>query len=111
MTEKAVGRRGKMETPRGTVLIIGLGETGKPLLEIIENHFSAVGIDIEPSDFNGQASIMHICYPYQTDDFVGTSVGYINGDVALNVLLSNAVYIYLTRKNKISSEDKILCIK
>lgn len=77
MTEKVVGGRGKMETSRGVVLIIGLGETGKPLLEIIENHFSAVGVDIEPSDFNGEASTMHICYPYQIDDFVGTSVDYI----------------------------------
>ncbi len=36
MAEKVIGRRGKMETPRGTVLIVGLGETGRPLLEIIE---------------------------------------------------------------------------
>jgi len=79
MAEKVIREdSGKIETPRGTVLVIGLGETGKPLLEIIEGRFPVIGIDIEPNNFNGQASIMHICYPYQTDDFVGISVDYIN---------------------------------
>lgn len=34
---KVIGEPGgKMEIPKGKVLLIGLGETGKPLLEIIE---------------------------------------------------------------------------
>jgi len=35
----------------------------------------------------------------------------LNEDVVLSALLSNVVYVYIKRKNKISLEDKILCIK
>lgn len=82
MEEEGAGKKRKksklQKTSRNPVVVVGLGETGRPLLEIIENHFSAAGVDIEPRDFNGEASIMHICYPYQIDDFLDTSVDYIN---------------------------------
>jgi len=63
---------------KNPIVIIGLGQTGRPLLEIVRQRYSVVGIDIEPNNFNGQASIMHICYPYQINNFIDTSVGYIN---------------------------------
>ncbi len=33
---------------------------------------------IEPVEVAGPCSTMHICYPYQIPDFVGTTVGYIS---------------------------------
>lgn len=62
---------------KGSILVIGLGEVGRPLLELIRERHAAVGVDLEPVEIEGECEIMHICYPFQVDDFVGQSVGYI----------------------------------
>jgi UDP-N-acetyl-D-mannosaminuronate dehydrogenase len=62
----------------GKVLVVGLGEVGKPLMEVIQGHFDVVGIDIKPIEFHEKCGIMHICFPFQIPDFVGTCVAYIN---------------------------------
>jgi UDP-N-acetyl-D-mannosaminuronate dehydrogenase len=59
------------------VLVIGLGEIGRPLLELISRRYAAIGIDIEPSPLNGACHIVHICYPFQIDDFIGETVRYM----------------------------------
>ena len=47
-----------------TVLVVGLGEVGKPLLAILSQRYQAVGIDVkDPSDQIERADVMHICYP------------------------------------------------
>jgi UDP-N-acetyl-D-mannosaminuronate dehydrogenase len=60
------------------ILVIGLGEVGKPLFEIISDHFEVMGIDINPVDFDGECEVMHICFPFQVPDFVGQCAKYIN---------------------------------
>jgi len=60
------------------ILVIGLGEVGKPLFEVISDHFEVVGVDIKPVEFNDQCEIMHICFPFQIPNFVGQCVEYIN---------------------------------
>jgi UDP-N-acetyl-D-mannosaminuronate dehydrogenase len=62
----------------GKILVVGLGEVGKPLMEVIQERFDVVGIDIEPVEFNEKCGIMHICFPFQVPDFVGQCVAYIN---------------------------------
>lgn len=59
-------------------LVIGLGEVGRPLLELLGKHFDVVGVDTEPAEIRGECEIMHICYPFEIEDFVGESVRYIN---------------------------------
>lgn len=61
-----------------TVVVVGLGEMGKPLLELISRRHEAVGVDISPpaTDVNG-VDVLHICYPFQVGDFVGESARYI----------------------------------
>jgi UDP-N-acetyl-D-mannosaminuronate dehydrogenase len=61
-----------------SVLVVGLGEVGRPLIEVIEKYVDVVGIDIEPVDFNGVCDVLHICFPFQIDDFVGQCIDYIN---------------------------------
>lgn len=63
---------------KSSILVVGLGEIGKPLMEIIEEHFDTVGIDIAPVEFNGKCDILHICIPYQVSDFASVCVAYIN---------------------------------
>ena len=58
------------------VLIIGLGEVGRPLLELLGEKRPTIGIDLEPVITDGVCEVLHICYPF-TERFVGTTVKYI----------------------------------
>jgi len=58
-------------------MVVGLGEVGKPLYEIIKEHYETIGVDIDPVDFHGECEVMHICYPFAIHDFIGQSVAYI----------------------------------
>ena len=62
----------------GKILVVGLGEVGKPLLELIGEYFEVVGVDVEPVEFNDACEVMHLCYPFQIPNFVGHCVEYIN---------------------------------
>jgi len=60
-----------------TVVVVGLGEVGKPLLELISKHHNAVGVDIHPSVADvSSVDVLHICFPFQIRDFVGEIVRY-----------------------------------
>ena len=61
-----------------SVLVIGLGEIGKPLSELISTRYNVICIDIEPVEFNGECEIMHICYTFEKSNFIDLSVAYIN---------------------------------
>ena len=51
------------------ILVVGLGEIGKPLFDIIKEVYVAVGVDIEPVEVDGECSIMHICFPFDFGHF------------------------------------------
>jgi UDP-N-acetyl-D-mannosaminuronate dehydrogenase len=60
------------------VVVVGLGEVGKPLLELISKHRPVVGVDISPPvDVVDQVEVLHLCYPFQVHDFVAESARYI----------------------------------
>ena len=60
-------------------MVIGLGEIGKPLLEVISRHYNTVGIDIAPpAEPPGEIDIMHVCYPFRINDFIGETARYIH---------------------------------
>jgi UDP-N-acetyl-D-mannosaminuronate dehydrogenase len=61
----------------GKIVVVGLGEVGKPLYQVISEHTEVVGVDIEPIDLHGSCEIMHICYPFQINNFVGQCAEYI----------------------------------
>jgi hypothetical protein len=58
------------------VLVVGLGEIGAPLLEIVRGVYSAEGLDIEPKQIHGPFDVLHICVPYNSD-FVDTASDYV----------------------------------
>ena len=67
-----------METNK-QVVIAGLGEVGKPLYQLISEHFDTVGIDVgTPLDGIGQVEILHICFPFQIKDFIGEVARYVD---------------------------------
>ena len=61
-----------------TVVIVGLGEVGKPLLEIMKSRYQTFGVDINQPASVSQCDVMHICFPFQNDKFVRQVVEYIH---------------------------------
>ncbi len=64
-----------------TVVVVGLGEVGRPLLELIRRSGArAVGIDVRPVELPqpGATDVLHICFPFEVADFVGEAVRYVD---------------------------------
>ena len=59
------------------VVIVGMGEVGRPLGRILGRKFECISVDLAQADIHDPCDVMHICYPYQIHDFVGTTVRYI----------------------------------
>jgi len=72
------------------VLVLGLGEVGRPLFELLrENvHFAVYGFDVkeekmrevgqDPSFLPDEVDVMHVCIPcFSRDEFVDTVAGYV----------------------------------
>jgi len=60
------------------VVIVGLGEVGKPLFQLASRHHEAIGLDIEPPKQTLEnVDVLHICFPYEIKDFIDESVRYI----------------------------------
>jgi UDP-N-acetyl-D-mannosaminuronate dehydrogenase len=58
------------------VLVVGLGEVGRPLLEVLRGTHQAAGRDIEDQAFSG-VRILHLCFPYSAD-FVTAAHRYVS---------------------------------
>ncbi len=65
-------------TEKELVVVVGLGEVGRPLLHILSRRFDCVGIDVEPVVIEAQCSVLHICYPYQIAGFVEVTAQYVH---------------------------------
>jgi UDP-glucose/GDP-mannose dehydrogenase family, central domain len=57
------------------VLVVGLGEVGAPLLEILSVSHRAAGRDVEDRPFHG-VRILHLCFPFGPD-FGSQAAGYV----------------------------------
>ncbi|HEX3960265.1 MAG TPA: hypothetical protein VHZ03_27110 [Trebonia sp.] len=58
------------------VLVVGLGEIGRPLLEILRGAHDAAGRDIEDRPFDG-VEVLHLCFPY-SPDFISSAARYVS---------------------------------
>jgi UDP-N-acetyl-D-mannosaminuronate dehydrogenase len=81
-----------------TVVIVGLGEVGKPLFELISMHHHTIGVDISPP-IGGieQVEVLHLCYPFQIKDFIGESVRYIELFQPKLTIVNSTVAVGTTR--------------
>jgi UDP-N-acetyl-D-mannosaminuronate dehydrogenase len=63
-----------------TVAVVGLGEVGKPLFEILSGRHRAFGIDVSSRDELAgiDIGVLHICYPFEIADFVAETARYIS---------------------------------
>jgi len=80
------------------VVVVGLGEIGKALYELISKYHEAVSIDAAPptTEVSG-VSVMHICYPFQIADFIGETARYIERLKPSLTIINSTVAVGTTR--------------
>lgn len=80
------------------VLVVGLGEVGRPLLEIIAEQYPVAGVDLEPVEVAEACAVMHLCYGFvHLDQFVSESLAYIEKYHPRLTIVNSTVSIGTTR--------------
>jgi UDP-N-acetyl-D-mannosaminuronate dehydrogenase len=93
---------------KGVTIIVGMGEVGEPLLEILGQTYDCVGVDIEPVPVTQPCSFLHICIPYQIADFVGATSGYIAKYKPQFTVINSTVAPGTTRAIAASSRSRVV---
>jgi len=65
-----------VSTNKKTV-VVGLGEIGKPLFQLLSTKYEVVGVDIAPVGPVDNVDVLHICIPFQVKDFIGETIRYM----------------------------------
>ncbi|MGA8109016.1 MAG: hypothetical protein WB974_06255 [Acidobacteriaceae bacterium] len=65
-------------TSSQSVVVVGLGEVGKPLFQVLSGYYPALGVDIAPPAVVQEADVLHICFPFEIRDFAGETQRYID---------------------------------
>jgi UDP-N-acetyl-D-mannosaminuronate dehydrogenase len=86
-----------------TVVIVGLGEVGKPLLEIMKSRYRTFGVDINQPAPVSKCDVMHICFPFQSGNFVGEVLEYINQYRPALTIINSTVAPGTTRRIAVES--------
>jgi UDP-glucose 6-dehydrogenase len=75
------------------ILVVGYGEVGKPLFELVRGVYPEVEwLDVESKNVNNSPDVMHITFPEQTPaDFVSSCVRYIERFAPKLVLIETTV--------------------
>jgi UDP-N-acetyl-D-mannosaminuronate dehydrogenase len=80
------------------IVVVGLGEVGKPLLELISEHHDAVGVDVAPAGERvSRPDVLHVCYPFEIQDFVGETARYIERFEPALTIINSTVGVGTTR--------------
>jgi UDP-N-acetyl-D-mannosaminuronate dehydrogenase len=80
------------------VVVVGLGEVGKPLFEILSEYHKTIGVDITPpAEHPKDVDVLHICFPFEIKDFVGEVVRYIDLFKPALTIINSTVGVGTTR--------------
>lgn len=82
---------------RRKVVVVGLGEIGKPLFNLISKRHEAVGVDVAPVNRIDGVDVMHVCYPFQIKDFGGETARYIDLFRPRLTIINSTVAVGTTR--------------
>jgi UDP-N-acetyl-D-mannosaminuronate dehydrogenase len=80
------------------VLVVGLGEVGKPLFELVSQHYDAIGVDISPVQRIEAVDVLHVCYPFEIQDFIGETARYVELFRPALTIVNSTVAIGTTRR-------------
>jgi UDP-N-acetyl-D-mannosaminuronate dehydrogenase len=80
------------------IVVAGLGEVGRPLLELLSTHYRTVGVDIKPpAGPVGEVDVLHVCYPFEIKDFIGETAHYIDKYKPRLTVINSTVAVGTTR--------------
>jgi UDP-N-acetyl-D-mannosaminuronate dehydrogenase len=79
------------------VVVVGLGEIGRPLFQLISEHHEVFGVDISPVGRIDQVDVMHVCYPFQIKNFTGETARYIEYFRPALTVINSTVAVGTTR--------------
>jgi UDP-N-acetyl-D-mannosaminuronate dehydrogenase len=82
----------------GTVVVVGLGEVGRPILEVASKCHKVVGLDVAPpTERIERVDVMHVCYPFEITDFVGETARYVERFRPTVTIVNSTVGVGTTR--------------
>ena len=84
-------------TEQSVSLVVGLGEVGRPLLEVLQRAHRVEGIDLPARDIAGPVKFLHVCYPAEIRDFAGTTAEYVKRYRPEVVIIHSTVPVGTTR--------------
>lgn len=85
-------------TEQNSVVVVGLGEVGRPLLTLLSKHYNVVGVDVSPLARSvGNVDVLHVCYPFEIKDFVGETARYIELFKPTLTVINSTVAVGTTR--------------
>lgn len=80
------------------VVVVGLGEVGRPLLELVSRRHHAIGVDVAPAlDDVPRVDVMHVCYPFEVEAFVEETVRYVQRFRPALTVVNSTVAVGTTR--------------
>ena len=80
------------------IVVVGLGEVGKPLFELASRHHEVIGIDIDPPKQRvDKVDVLHICFPFEIKDFIGETARYIELFKPAVTIINSTVGVGTTR--------------
>ena len=79
-------------------LVVGLGEVGGPLLDLLSAVYPCAARDLEPVAVPPGIDVMHVCYPYAGADYVRTTAGYIREYAPQMTIIHSTVVPGTTRR-------------
>ena len=75
-----------------SALVVGLGEIGNPLANVLESKHKVWRKDLESLSIDESVDVMHVCYPYTDPSFINVTVDYCQEfDPGLVVIHSTVV--------------------
>lgn len=85
---------------RKRVAVVGLGEVGRPMATILSRTFDIVEIDLPhpPLETLAPVDVMHVCLPFEIDDFEGQVLHYARGLQPGLIIIDSTVSVGTTRR-------------
>lgn len=80
------------------VVIVGLGEVGKPLSEIVAERHEVFGVDVDLSPPVNRCDVMHVCFPFRDQKFVVQVSEYIERYQPALTIINSTVAPGTTRR-------------
>ena len=91
-TTKAAG-----PTAESVSVVVGLGEVGRPLLDVLKRAHRVEGVDLPARDITGSVEFLHVCYPAEIKDFAAITAGYVKRYRPEVVIIHSTVPVGTTR--------------